>query len=148
MFYSSKRYGHSEGFSCAFRQWRADSHCNKLHGYALAFKFVFASSTLDVRNWCVDFGGMKDLKQALRDAFDHKTVVAYDDPHIEWFRQGHALGTLDLVELPAVGCEKFAELAHSIAKHWLHDQGLTSISIVSVEVAEHEANYAGYSEAA
>ena len=27
----------------AYRQWRADSHCNKIHGYALSFKFEFES---------------------------------------------------------------------------------------------------------
>ena len=25
----------------AYRQWRADSHCNLIHGYSLSFKFTF-----------------------------------------------------------------------------------------------------------
>ena len=33
------------------------SHCRLIHGYALAFKFVFATRELDERNWCFDFGG-------------------------------------------------------------------------------------------
>ena len=33
---STKTYGHEEGLSCCFRQWRAThSHCRLLHGYAL-----------------------------------------------------------------------------------------------------------------
>ncbi len=41
---STKMYDHNEGLSCCFRQWRAtDSHCRLIHGYALAFKFVFAT---------------------------------------------------------------------------------------------------------
>ena len=77
---STKSYGHEMGFSCCFRQWRADSHCRLLHGYALAFKFIFESKTLDVRNWVVDFGGLKPLKAMLQDTFDHTLLVAEDDP--------------------------------------------------------------------
>jgi len=58
IFRSTKTYNHNEGLSCCFRQWRADSHCKLLHGYALAFKFVFATRELDARNWCYDFGGL------------------------------------------------------------------------------------------
>ena len=29
------------GYSTAFRQWKADSHCNYIHGYALCFKVWF-----------------------------------------------------------------------------------------------------------
>ena len=56
---STKTYDHNEGLSCCFRQWRADSHCKLLHGYALAFKFVFATRALDARNCCYDFGGLR-----------------------------------------------------------------------------------------
>lgn len=143
MHFSTKLYPHSAGFSCAFRQWRADSHCRLLHGYALAFKFVFGCDELDVRNWCVDFGGLKSLKAILEATFDHKTIVAEDDPHIEWFREGHRLGTLELVEVKAGGCEKFAELTYEFAEQWLKDAGYGDrVRLVSVEVAEHESNSA------
>lgn len=36
--------------SVAYRQWRADSHCHNLHGYALSFHFEFEADTLDARN--------------------------------------------------------------------------------------------------
>ncbi|SVB70610.1 uncharacterized protein METZ01_LOCUS223464, partial [marine metagenome] len=29
MYQSTKTYGNEVGLSCCFRQWRADSHCNK-----------------------------------------------------------------------------------------------------------------------
>jgi 6-pyruvoyltetrahydropterin/6-carboxytetrahydropterin synthase len=145
MFQSTKRYGHEAGFSCAFRQWRADSHCNLLHGYALAFKFVFEAEDLDVRNWVVDFGGLKPLKAMLEDTFDHTTVVAVDDPQIEWFRQGDKLKTLRLVEVEAGGCEKFAELVYQVTEQWLKDAGYGDrVHLVSVEVSEHGANSAIY----
>lgn len=60
---STKQYGHELGLSCAFRQWKADSHCKYIHGYALAFKFKFETDTLDSNNWVVDFGNLKELKK-------------------------------------------------------------------------------------
>lgn len=147
MHYSTKTYGHEVGFSCAFRQWRAESHCRLLHGYSLAFKFVFKAEELDVRNWVVDFGGLKNLKGILEDTFDHKTIVAEDDPHLAWFQEGQRLGTLDLVVLPAGGCERFAEYVYEVAEQWLHDAGFSPrCSLVSVEVSEHGANSAIYTK--
>ena len=61
-FYSAKIYLHATGHSYAFRQWRADSHCNLIHGYALQFELKFGGE-LDERNWIVDFGGLKSLKK-------------------------------------------------------------------------------------
>lgn len=140
---STKTYGHDVGLSCAFRQWRAESHCNKLHGYALSFAFVFESEELDVRNWVVDFGSLKSLKGTLQHAFDHKTIVAEDDPELEWFRVAHQKGILDLIVLPAGGCEKFAEYVFGATEVWLADNGYSPrVKLVSVEVREHGANSA------
>ena len=36
---STKTYKHLG--PVAYRQWRADSHCNLIHGYALTFHFEF-----------------------------------------------------------------------------------------------------------
>jgi len=144
---STKHYGHECGFSCAFRQWRAQSHCRLLHGYALAFTFVFEAAELDHRFWVVDFGGLKDIKQMLQDNFDHKTIVAEDDPEIEWFREGNKRGILELVEFPAAGCEKFAELVYAVTEQWLRDAGYGDrVRLVSCEVREHGANSALYLE--
>lgn len=43
-YYSTKTFGNDRGLSCAFRQWRATSHCNQVHGYSLGFRFIFESS--------------------------------------------------------------------------------------------------------
>lgn len=144
-FRSTKTYGHDLGFSCAFRQWKADSHCRFVHGYALAFRFEFEAQDLDARNWVVDFGGLKGLKAMLEETFDHKLVVAKDDPHLDYFRTGQELGVLELVEVDAGGCEKFAELVFECAEQWLKDAGFAPrCKLVSVEVKEHGANSAIY----
>ena len=140
---STKTYGHEIGLSAAFRQWRAESHCRLLHGYSLAFRFEFEADELDCRNWVVDFGGLKGLKGMLEDNFDHKTLVAEDDPEIEWFKEAAKRGILELVVLPAAGCEKFAEFVFEATTMWLKDAGFSPrCRLVSVEVKEHGANSA------
>lgn len=140
---STKTFGHHLGLSVAFRQHKAGSHCRFVHGYALAFRFVFEADELDERHWVVDFGSLKSLKGWLEDTFDHKVIVAEDDPQIAWFREGHRLGVLDLVELPAAGCEKFAEYVFGATETWLEANGyVPRCRLVSVEVMEHGANSA------
>ncbi|QOF75043.1 6-carboxytetrahydropterin synthase (plasmid) [Aminobacter sp. SR38] len=144
MFYtSSKTYGHASGLSCAFRQWRAKSHCRFLHGYALAVRIDFEASELDEQGWVVDFGGLRTFKAWLEQTFDHKTLVATDDPLLPSFRDLHEVGAIDLVEVPAVGCEKFARMIFHRAEAWLDENGLAPRCRVSlVEVREHEGNAA------
>lgn len=140
---STKIYGHELGLSAAFRQWRADSHCKYLHGYALAVKFVFEADELDVRNWVVDFGSLKSLRGMLEGQFDHKTLVAEDDPELDWFLNAQSRGLLRLCIVPAMGCEKFAEMIYGATEVWLKDNGYAPrVRLVSVEVREHGANSA------
>ena len=145
MWLSTKTYGHNEGLSCAFRQWRATgSHCRFLHGYAIGVRFVFTSKTLDDRNWIMDFGGLKDLKKWLHDTFDHKTLVAQDDPALETFKDLYAAGIVDLVILENVGCEKFAETIWHKASEIVSQATQGRVSVVSCEVMEHAGNSAIY----
>lgn len=142
MTYSSiKTYGHEQGLSCVFRQWRATSHCSKLHGYALSFTIEFCADTLDERNWVVDFGALKSLKAQLVDLFDHTLVVAGDDPAKDDFLALDRMLLAKVRVLPSVGCEKFAEVVSALATLWLMDQGLTPrVWVGSVECREHGAN--------
>lgn len=143
-FRSTKTYGHELGLSAVFRQWKADSHCNQLHGYALSFKFVFEADELDYRNWVVDFGGLKKLKELLQENFDHKTVVAFDDPQRSLIIQLDGI-IADVVEVYAVGCEQFAKLASTLAHEVLEEAGyLPRVRVHSVECREHGANSAIY----
>jgi 6-pyruvoyltetrahydropterin/6-carboxytetrahydropterin synthase len=96
----------------AYRQWRADSHCRFIHGYALSFHFEFESDTLDARNWTLDFGGLRVLKEKLEDWFDHKLLVAQDDPQ---YAELIKLGDQKLAQITVVaktGCEGIAEFLY------------------------------------
>lgn len=143
MYQSTKTFGHDFGLSCCFRQHRASSHCQFLHGYAIKVKLVFAAFDLDDRNWVIDFGSYGPIREWLKATFDHTTVVAADDPMLAWFREANACGILRLVVLENVGCEAFARLIFKRAANWLHDIGEAGrVSLVSVEVSEHEGNSA------
>lgn len=144
-FRSTKTYTHAIGLSSAFRQWRAESHCRFLHGYSLEVRLEFAAIKLDRRNWVVDFGSLKTLKGWLEDAFDHKTLVAEDDPELPLFRRMNEAGLIQMVIVPATGCEAFAKMIFEAAEVWLMDNGYKDrVALVSVEVAEHGANSAIY----
>lgn len=145
MYVSTKSYGHEVGFSCAFRQWRAQSHCRFIHGYALKFRFEFEGKELDEKNWLVDFGGLKSLKGILENTFDHTTIIAEDDPELFVFQMLQERGLIQLRVLPAVGCEMFAKYVAGVADVWLDDNGYEErIRLRSVEVWEHGANSARF----
>ena len=106
MFVSTKTYGAERGYAVAYRQWRADSHCRLIHGYALSFHFEFEADDLDARNWVCDFGGFRTLKETLDDWFDHTCLVAEDDPEFATFEDLHHrhliklhLGLIDALEI-------------------------------------------------
>jgi 6-pyruvoyltetrahydropterin/6-carboxytetrahydropterin synthase len=152
---STKTYGHDLGLSCCFRQWKAKSHCNKLHGYSLSFKFVFEAETLDDRDWVQDFGGLRDLKEGLFETFDHKLVIADDDPEKALFLQMYRERVADIKILDGVGCERFAEHAYNLANKllkaaWIKEYTASGfvdkqrVRVVSCECAEHAGNSAIY----
>ena len=81
----------------------------------------------------------------LEDTFDHKLLVAKDDPLLETFRMLENLGGATVVLVPACGCEMFAKLVYNRAEQWLKDAGYSPrCTLVSVEVREHGANSAIY----
>jgi len=170
IYLSTKTYGTDRGLSCCFRQWRAThSHCSLLHGYSMGIRLVFESSTLDDKNWVMDFGGLTAFKEWSEWQFDHTLIVARDDPHLKMFKQMAQLGpqdqggVCDLRIVEAVGCEKFSELAYRTmneilqayqeGRGWTHPDGRVfearypvgqGVRLRSAEVFEHAGNSAIY----
>mgnify|MGYP000902016813 FL=1 len=128
--------------SCAFRQPKANSHCKYIHGYRLKAKFWFESDELDENNWVVDFGGLKELKNLLKNQFDHTTCISSDDPHIEHFKKLSEIGVCDLRIMDGVGIEKFAEWCHAAADNFAQIITKLRCRCSQVEVFEHENNSA------
>lgn len=159
MFYVTKQYGHELGLSACFRQWKAKSHCRFLHGYPLSFKFVFGCEDNDLlEDWVIDFGGLKEVKLWLCNTFDHKLLIAEDDPQRERLealrdvapgnkgrgRSSHD-SLADPIILPRVGCEGFALFVFEYVDRWLELGGhKPRVFLASTEVREHAGNSAIY----
>jgi 6-pyruvoyltetrahydropterin/6-carboxytetrahydropterin synthase len=142
-----------DGFSCVFRQWRAEgTHCKYLHGYGVSFK-VWFEGELDERNWVWDFGGMKRAKGTIDGMnpkgwmdymFDHTMIVAEDDPFIESFKLMDRAGAAQIRIIPAVGAEKFAEYVFNKLQEFIHTETEGRVRIARVDFMEHGRNSAIY----
>ena len=140
-----------DGFSCVFRQWKAeDTHCKYLHGYALSFRIWFEGE-LDERNWVWDFGGMKRAKGRIdglspkawmESMFDHTTIIADNDPHLYQFQKMNTDGIIQLRILPAVGAEQFAKYIFGKINTFVLAETKNRVKVVKVEVYENERNSA------
>ena len=142
MYRSIKTYGNDRGLSCAFRQWRADSHCNLIHGYSLGFRITFEAAELDERNWVYDFGECKWIKKYLDEIFDHTLAIAEDDPELKVFKGLEKFDLANVVVMKGVGCEKFAEHVYDYISSKVYSDTKGRVSVYSVEVFEHGANSA------
>lgn len=98
-----------EEFPVAYKQWKADTHCSLNHGYSFTIKLYFGANELDKRGWVCDFGGLKELKQVLKDQFDHVTLIAQDDPDLPLYKDLESKGILKLNVLSAMGAELIAD---------------------------------------
>jgi len=113
---STKEY--TDAFPCAYRQWRADDKpngmpgCNKIHGYAFSVRLSFGTNDLDARNWVVDYGSLRPLKDFLENTLDHCLLVAEDDPDMDWFKEAERRGLAKLTILPNLGCEALADMLY------------------------------------
>ena len=139
---STKTYKHLG--PVAYRQWKADSHCNWIHGYALSFHFEFESQTLDARNWVMDFGGLRPLKHKLEEWFDHTLLLAQDDPHYDDIKKLGDLGIAKITEVEKTGCEGIASFLYEYVNTiFLKDYGEDKrVWCTNVEVRETESNMA------
>ena len=135
-----------DGYSTAFRQWRAaHSHCSFLHGYAIKFKVTFAGK-LDELNWVCDFGSFKrnGIKEYMTYMFDHTTIIAADDPSLEDFKKLAKKNLIQLRVMDDVGCEKFAEFVFNYLNEKILKETDGRVSVHKVQCWEHSENMAEY----
>ena len=152
MFKSTKLF---DGFSCCFRQWKAETtHCRFLHGYGISFRVTFEGE-LDHRNWVWDFGGMKRAKTKIDGMspkewmdymFDHTIIVAEDDPYINTLSQLDNANIAQVRIVPATGAEKFAEFIYNKLSEFVYEETQGRVRIAQVEFMEHGKNTAIYKQ--
>ena len=142
MYISTKTYTHLG--PVAYRQWKADSHCNLIHGYALSFHFEFESETLDARNWVMDYGGLRPLKEKLEEWFDHTFLLAQDDPEYNLLKALGDMKVAKIIEVEKTGCEGLASFIYEyINTIFLKEYGEDKrIWCCKVEVRETDSNMA------
>ena len=150
MFKSTKLF---DGFSCCFRQWKAETtHCKFLHGYGVSFRVTFEGQ-LDHRNWVWDFGGMKRAKTKIDGMspkewmdymFDHTIIVAEDVPYVNTLQQLDNAGIAQVRIVPATGAEKFAEYIYNKLSKFVYEETEDRVIIRQVEFMEHGKNTAIY----
>ena len=152
MFKSTKLF---DGFSCCFRQWKAETtHCRFLHGYGVSFRVTFEGQ-LDHRNWVWDFGGMKRAntkidgmspKEWMDYMFDHTVLVAIDDPDLKIFQTMYDNDIIQLRVVEATGAEKFAEFIFHKLNNFVKTETNDRVKVAQVEFMEHGKNTAIYAE--
>ena len=148
MYQSTKLF---DGFSCCFRQWKAEStHCRFMHGYGVSFRVTFEGD-LDERNWVWDFGGMKRAKTLIDGMqpkawmdymFDHTVIVAKDDPKLSGFQNMEIMNVIQLRTVEATGAEKFAEFIFHKLNRFVLTETQDRVRVAQVEFMEHGKNTA------
>jgi 6-pyruvoyltetrahydropterin/6-carboxytetrahydropterin synthase len=111
-----------------------------LHGYALQIELTFGADTLTKEGWVIDFGSLKPIKDWLQHMFDHKMIIAEDDPAKEVFLELGAAGLAEIHVLPQVGCEAFTLYIFDHVTLWLAQATRHRVRLTEVTVREHEAN--------
>jgi 6-pyruvoyltetrahydropterin/6-carboxytetrahydropterin synthase len=118
-----------------------------IHGYSFTMKFYFGTNSLDARNWCADYGGLKELKKILEDQFDHTLLVAEDDPELDFYKEMEKRKLAKLTILPKLGCEGLADQLYKfvngvyIPDYWGQGEA-DRLWCFRVEVRETQSNMA------
>ena len=95
----------------------------------------------------MDFGGLKEVKNWLESEWDHRVLLAYDDPLIDDFKYLAESGGIDINILPkeyGPGIEQSCKYVYDnislIIKRITDD----NVWINKVKIFEHENNWAEY----
>ena len=127
---------------CAHRQWRDKGDCKFIHGYDRSVKLVFECHYLDDKNWVMDFGGLKEIKEWLENLFDHTLLINEDDPEIEFFEEMERRNLCKLRVMPNVGMEGSAKYIFDYVDEWVQKKTNQRVYLHSVECIENEKNSA------
>ena len=100
------------------------------------------TTELDENSWVYDFGSFKEIRKWVKDNFDHTLLIAKDDPEKDFLMSFDDKKIAKVIELPDVGCEKFAEYTYNFVSEYISSETSGRVKLISVEVFEHGANSA------
>lgn len=145
-FTSTKRIG---PISTGHRQWRDNGHCSYAHGYGRYVKFTFGCLSLDDKMWCMDFGDLRWVKKWVEEQWDHRLLIASDDPLLSKWQEMHDLGAvnmnvMDITKGWGPGIEASCKFIFDNVNFKILELTSNRVWIDNVEVFEHEFNSAIY----
>jgi len=143
-YFSTKKLG---PISTGHRQWRDTKHCSYVHGYGRYVQFVFGCKSLDDRQWVVDFGDLKDVKKWLEDQWDHRLLIASDDPLLPNFEELHELGgcnlnVMDVTQGWGPGIEGSCKFVYDHVNPMVLQKSNYRCWVAKIEIWEHDLNSA------
>ena len=141
---SSKRFG---PITTGHRQWRDKGHCSYVHGYGRYVRLTFEAIELDERGWVMDFGDLKDVKSWIESEWDHRTLIAADDPAIPELKTLEEVGGINLNILPEgylPGIEESCRYLYDKLNPVIQRKTNNRVEITRVEIWETEKNQAEY----
>ena len=143
-FKSTKRFG---PITTGHRQWRDKGHCSYIHGYGRYVRLTFEATQLDERGWVMDFGDLKDVKSWIESEWDHRTLIAADDPAIPELKTLEEVGGINLNILPEgylPGIEESCRYLYDKLSPMIQRKTNNRVEITRVEIWETEKNQAEY----
>ena len=144
IFQSSKRIG---PISTGHRQYKDKGHCSFVHGYGRYVELTFNCAERDEKGWVMDFGDLKDIKKWLEEQWDHRLLLAHDDPLLGLFEGLHKLGGVNLNVMPegyGPGIEDSCKWVFDNVSPMIHEKTNGRAWLHCVRVYEHENNWAQY----
>ena len=118
-----------------------------VHGYGRYVEFTFACNERDERGWVMDFGNLKGVKKWLEREWDHRLLVAHDDPHIPLLEVLNDNGVAYLNIMPkdyGPGIEDSCKWVFDNVSPMITEKTEGRVWIEKVRVYEHENNWAEY----
>ena len=141
---SSKRFG---PITTGHRQWRDTGHCSFVHGYGRYVRLTFEAFFLDERGWVMDFGDLKDVKSWIESEWDHRTLIAADDPVIPELKALEKVGGINLNILPEgylPGIEESCRYLYDNLNPMIQQKTNNRVELTRIEIWETERNQGEY----
>ena len=143
-FKSTKKFG---PISTGHRQWKNKGHCSYVHGYGRYVRLSFEASELDECGWVMDFGDLRDVKRWIEGEWDHKVLIAADDPLLSQLQKLESHGGIMLNVLPDgyyPGIEESCRYLYDKLNPIIKKKTNNRVEITRVEIWEHENNSGEY----
>jgi|TARA_R110000824_G_scaffold138488_1_gene303183 6-pyruvoyltetrahydropterin/6-carboxytetrahydropterin synthase len=143
-FKSTKKFG---PISTGHRQWKHKGHCSYVHGYGRYVRLSFEASELDECGWVMDFGDLRDVKRWIEGEWDHKVLIAADDPLLSQLQKLESHGGIMLNVLPDgyyPGIEESCRYLYDKLNPIIKKKTNNRVEITRVEIWEHENNSGEY----